>query len=171
MMTIKHLIPFCCAALLFPAIGWSQTTRPATQPSPDQLLNRLLTPDKNTPQPLPPAPGGAVDKTSNGGAVAPGAPAQTVLREGTYLVDRTGRIRQTTDGQTEFLFDADGKAMRDPPVILLPNLMLMSIQTAAANSSRDLHFRITGFVTEYRGRNYLLLDKVVVVPEVVQPLK
>jgi hypothetical protein len=170
MMTMKHLICFS-AALLFSAVGWSQTTRPATQPSPDQLLNQLLTPDQSAARPLATAAGGATDKSSGGGAVAPTAQPLTVIREGTYIVDRTGRVKHTSDGQIEFLFDADGKTLRDPPVILLPNLMLMSIQTAAANSTRDLHFRITGMVTEYQGRNYVLLDKVVVVPEVVQPLK
>jgi hypothetical protein len=33
-----------------------------------------------------------------------------------------------------------------------------------------LHFRITGMVTEYKGRNYVLLDKVVVVPDSTQTL-
>jgi hypothetical protein len=170
MMTLKPAIAFA-ATIAISTVGWSQTTRPATQPSPDQLLDSMLTPDKNVAKPLTEAAGGGIDKSSGTGAVAPHAPDVNVLREGTYIVDRTGRIKHTSDGQTEFIFDADGKAMRDPPVILLPNLMLMSIQTAAANSTRDLHFRITGMVTEYQNRNYVLLDKVVVVPDVVQPLK
>jgi hypothetical protein len=39
------------------------------------------------------------------------------------------------------------------------------METAVNASSRDLQFRITGMVTEYRGRNYVLLEKVVVVPD------
>jgi hypothetical protein len=49
--------------------------------------------------------------------------------------------------------------MQDPPVVILPNLSLMKMETATAGMSRDLRFRITGEVTEYRGRNYVLLRK------------
>jgi hypothetical protein len=108
----------------------------------------------------------AVDRTTGGGAVAPGAQPMTVLREGTFLIDRVGRLTRSADGHVaEFAFESDGKALRDPPVILLPNLKLMAMETAARASSRDLRFRITGMVTEYNGRNYVLLEKVVVVPE------
>ncbi|MGH7214409.1 MAG: hypothetical protein ACREIT_06570, partial [Tepidisphaeraceae bacterium] len=92
-----------------------------------------------------------------------------VMREGTFLVDRTGRLTRSADGQQmEFTFDADGKSLRDPPVIILPNLKLMAMEDAVSGSSRDLRFRITGVVTEYRGRNYVMLEKVVVVPDVTQ---
>ena len=48
-------------------------------------------------------------------------------------------------------------------MLLLPNLKLMLMQDQRNNASRDVKFRVTGMVTEYMGRNYLLLDKVVVV--------
>src|SRR5687768_305328 len=96
------------------AIAHGQTTQPAKPMSPDQMLSRMLKPATEPGQPLPPptAPP-AVDKTSGRGAVAPTAPAVTVLREGTYLVDRTGRLARSADGQQmEFVFDSDGKAMK-----------------------------------------------------------
>ena len=55
-----------------------------------------------------------------------------------------------------------------PPVTVLPNLKLMAMETAVSNSSRDLRFRISGMVTEYNGKNFVLLDKAVVVPDVDQ---
>ena len=58
--------------------------------------------------------------------------------------------------------------VHDPPVIILPNLKLMQMESAVGGSNRDLRFRITGMVTEYRSRNYILLEKVVVVPDVTQ---
>jgi hypothetical protein len=58
--------------------------------------------------------------------------------------------------------------MQDPPVVILPNLKLMGMEQAVKNSSRDLKFSITGMVTEYNGRNYVLLEKVVVVPDAQQ---
>jgi hypothetical protein len=112
------------------------------------------------------------DATSGKGAVKPGAPAVTVLREGTYLVDRVGRLTRSADGATaEFSFESDGAALQDPPVVIIPNLKLMAMEDAANAINRDLRFRVTGMVTEYRGRNYVLLEKVVVVPDVTQQLR
>jgi hypothetical protein len=56
--------------------------------------------------------------------------------------------------------------MQDPPVIVLPNLKLMQMEQALKGTNRDLRFRITGMVTEYNGRNYILIEKAVVPPEV-----
>jgi hypothetical protein len=110
-----------------------------------------------------------VDSTSGAAAIAPGAQQLTVLREGTFLVDRTGRLTRGSDGQScEFTFEADARSMKDPPVVILPNLKLMAMEQAVKSSNRDLRFRITGMVTEYNGRNYVLLEKVVVVPETTQ---
>jgi hypothetical protein len=157
----------------------AQTTQPATRPSSallpaDQMLNQMLKPSAvGSPagaQPLLPVQNPpVVDATSGPGAVAPGAQPITVLREGTFLVDRTGRLTRAGEGQQwEFTFEADGRAMQDPPVVILPNLKLMAMEQAAKSANRDLRFRITGMVTEYNGRNYVLLEKVVVVPEVTQ---
>lgn len=167
-----------CGAL-FAASGLllAQTTRPsrqapttqpaATQPSADQVMDQMLAPAGRQPAAAPQLPTGVtVDKSSAKGAVAPKAPAVLVLREGTFMVDRVGRMARTPDGsQYEFIFEADGKTLKDPPVILLPNLKLMSMEAAVNGGTRDYKFRVTGMVTEYKGRNYLLLEKVVVIPD------
>jgi hypothetical protein len=41
----------------------------------------------------------------------------------------------------------------------------MTMEDAVKSTNRDLRFRVTGMLTEYRGRNYLLLEKVLVPPE------
>lgn len=150
----------------------AQTTQPATQPDTQATdhasseLDRLLRPDAAPSTVLQPAAQGQQDRTTGIHAVAPGAPVLNVMREGTLVVDRVGRIQRSADGQQmEFVFDADGKAMQDPPVILLPNLKLMAIENELSRSDHALRLRISGSVTEYRGRNYILLDKVVVVPD------
>jgi len=156
------------------AAGTTLAGPPATQPSKpipaDQMLSRMLRPADEPAKPVAaPSQPAAIDKSTGTGAVAPGAPALTVMREGSYLVDRVGRMNRTADGQQEeFTFDSDGKAMKDPPVVLLPNLKLMAMEQAVKGSSRDLRFRITGVVTEYNGRNYVLLEKVVVVTDAGQ---
>jgi hypothetical protein len=150
----------------------SPTTKPAKELSAEEMLSQMLkAPEKTGSRPLAPLPevkGGVPDKTSGKGAVAPSAPVVSVLREGTFLVDRLGRLSRSADGsRAEFAFESDGTALQDPPVVIIPNLKLMQMEDAAANSIRDLRFRVSGMVTEYRGRNHILLEKVVVVPEVL----
>jgi hypothetical protein len=162
--------------LIISTFALAQATQPTTRPSErvlpaDQMLNQMLRPNTGPVvrplQPLTQAP--AIDATSGGGAVAPGAPSMQVLREGTFIVDRTGRLSRGADGQNwELTFESDGRAMRDPPLVVLPNLKLMAMEDAIKAQSRDLRFRVTGMVTEYGGRNYILLEKVVVVPDAVQ---
>ncbi len=162
------------------SIASAQTTKPVTEPSTktpkpttdapsaDQLLNSMLKPPTNTGRVLQPLPDTSKTDTGTGKAVAPNAPPAKLLREGSYIVDRTGRLTKTADGQFQFALEADGKAMQDPPLIILPNLNLAAMESAVSGASRDLRFRITGAVTEYKGHNYILLEKVVVPPDQAQ---
>jgi hypothetical protein len=153
------------------------TTQPTTRPddprslSADQLLGQMLRPAPGgQPKPLQPiVDQPALDRTSGPGAVKPNAPAVATLREGTYMPERVGRLAKTPDGtQAEFVFETDGHALKDPPLIILPNLKLMMMENMVTGAGRDLRFRVSGVITEYRGRNYILLEKVFVVPEVTQ---
>jgi hypothetical protein len=170
-ITVTLAISLVGITTLAPTLwGQSPATRPsdatttvAPSESAGSLLDRMLPPGAPTARPV--APATAATPTTRPG-VAPGTPAHSVLREGTLLVDRTGRLARSADGSNiEFVFDSDGTALKDPPVIILPNLKLLAMEQAVAGVNRDLRFRITGMVTEYRGRNYVLLDKVVVVPD------
>ena len=174
---MSRIILILGGLILSAALLWADpATQPATQPDgtsadrADREMDRLLRPGASAPKPLQPVPDvPTTDKSSGPAAVAPGAPTVNVLREGTLIVDRVGHLTRSADGQQmEFTFDSDGKAMKDPPLILLPNLKLMAIENELSRSSRDLKFKISGVVTEYRGRNYILLDKVVIVPEANQ---
>jgi hypothetical protein len=174
-MMLATVVFFGAYAVGDKAPATAPTTAPSTQPSDrnltaEQMFSKMLRPNPTVARPLQPTSDGpAPDKTSGVGAVAPGAPTLNVLREGTYLVDRVGRLNRTSDGtQAEFTFDSDGKTLKDPPVLILPNLKLMAMENAISSANRDLRFRITGMVTEYRGRNYVLLEKVVVVPDAAQ---
>ena len=163
-------------------------TAPATtRPSADAVLDRLLGPSDSiarpiAPQPRPgPAASGAdaaptvssgvspglspgVSPGLSSGIGAAGASTGTIQREGTFVVDRMGRLSRSADGRTwEFAFESDGVALSDPPVVLIPNLKLMSMEDAISAANQDLRFRVTGMLTEYRGRNHLMLEKVVVV--------
>jgi hypothetical protein len=50
-------------------------------------------------------------------------------------------------------------------MLILPTLALMQMENASQNN-RDRKFRVTGMVTEYRGRNCILMDKAVPVADV-----
>ncbi len=133
-------------------------------------MDHLLTSPSSSERPLVSGGGGpGVDISSGKAAVAPGAPTLTLVREGTHLINRSGRLNHSPDGQQAiFTFDADGKTMADPPMIIVPNLKLQSMEAAVTNKSADIHFRVSGTVTEYKGRNYILLDKAVVMADVEQ---
>ena len=109
---------------------------------------------------------GQQDRTTGNGdrAVSPNTQAQRLVPEGTFVVDRPGRVTEGVGGNLEFVFDADGQTTAgagDPPMVLVPNLNLQAMERAWT-ADKDRRFRITGRVTEYRGRNHLQLDKVIV---------
>jgi len=176
--------------------GWSASTtqpakktpavkKPAGAPAkapanqdPEGTLKTLLTPRPDEPplQPLPEFP----KENAASATVAPtpsssagGMPPVTgvLLREDTFIYNRVGTVEKTPDGlQQQFIFDSDGAAMKDPPMILLPNQNLMLMETGIKKASGHLKFRVTGVVTEYGSRNYLLVKKFVVLGE-NNPLK
>jgi hypothetical protein len=155
--------------LLLCVLTWSvlaQATRPAGG-SADEVLGRLLQPPR--PVPLQPVPDSPRTDTASARTVAPGGEQLNLIREGTYLVDRVGRLTRTADGRYELTLEADGQAMQDPPLLILPNLKLEGMEKQIQGTGRDLRFRVTGLITEYNGRNHILLDKFVVVPDQIPP--
>jgi hypothetical protein len=165
------LFALACVASTFGDVPATQPATPATKPADmpaDQLLQQMLRP-ANGPalQPLQPILDPPVMDQTTGKMVVPdAAQPQTLRREGDYIRDRLGRLTKSADGtQEEFTFESDGRTMQDPPIIILPNLKLMAMENAVNSSNRDMRFRITGPVTEYKGRNYILLEKVSVVQD------
>jgi hypothetical protein len=152
------------------AAAMTPTSRPASTTMPaDQLLQQMLRP-AGTPaaRPLTPVENLPTFNQTAGRVMPPAPPSPTLIREGDYIRDRVGRLNRTVDGQFEFVFDSDGQALQDPPVLILPNLKLMQMESAVTSGNRDLKFRITGQVTEYKGHNYILIDKAVVPPDPTQ---
>jgi hypothetical protein len=156
-----------------PAAPPAPTTRPGDR-SAEEMLRQMLQPQGEGARPLRPAPEAApaVDATSGDAAVAPFATPQAVLREGTLLLDRVGRLTRAQDGGGfELTLDSDGRALADAPLRLLANRSLMQLEDRVQSSYRDLRLRVSGEVTEYRGRNYLLLQRWSAVPDVAEPLR
>ncbi len=142
--------------------NWTQIARGPV--SPDQMLSEMLSADDRPSGSVPQTPAPQTDLSSGPGALPPAAPMVTVLPERSQIFDRVCRLSRNADGtQDQLTLESDGTALQDPPLIVLPNLKLAALESAAAN--RDARFRVTGMITEYRGRNYILLQKVVVMAD------
>lgn len=95
--------------------------------------------------------------------VGPTEPKTTLLMEGTLIYKRVGRLsKEAKSGQFLFTFDADGKDMRDPPMLVLPSKTLGAMESLSENGARPVRFQVTGEVTEYKGKNFLLVHAVLV---------
>jgi hypothetical protein len=130
----------------------------------DQMLKQMLSAEQPSNTPPAETAGPAQDSTSGSGALPPNAPSLTVLPEQSQIFDRVCRLGPTADGLHEQItFDADGDSLHDPPMVVLPNLKLVDLEKAAGDHT--VRLRVTGTVTEYRGRNYILLQKVVVMAD------
>jgi len=85
---------------------------------------------------------------------------ENLVRDGERIINRRGRLRKDERGAWIFVFEADASGLADPPMTLLPCLMLEDLvekqQAAARLSGTRQPLLITGLVTQYHGRNYLL---------------
>ena len=149
------------------------TTNPARQ-SAEEMLSQMLRPASQSARPLAPVPdggGGITDRSTGASAVAPGAPQLNVLPEGSNIFDRIGRLSRTQSGAWELTLDSDGKPLKDPPLLVLPNKTLAQMEHALSNNDADLRFRVSGEITEYNGRNYVLIQRAPVIQRLSEPLR
>jgi ABC-type transport system substrate-binding protein len=91
--------------------------------------------------------------------VATGADGQPLLLEGTFLIERPGRLVREGDVSRFQLYVAgDGESQTPRLLEILPNQLLESLEREAEAGFSE--FIISAEVTRYRGRNYLLLRKI-----------
>ena len=83
-------------------------------------------------------------------------PAAHRLREGTHLNDRLGHFRQ--NGESITFVDEDGRELGG-----LPNLNLERItrMLKSVDEPESVSWSVSGAVTEFAGRNYLLISRAV----------
>jgi len=100
-------------------------------------------------------------------AVAPHAPALIKMGEGELIEQRVGRL--VKDGRTGaeiITFDGDGKKMLDQPMGLIPCKFLAVMEDASDGGSKPVKFKVSGEVTQYRGKNYLYLKSVTIIHDI-----
>jgi hypothetical protein len=139
---------------------------PPRRPSAVEILQELRKKQQARPVIMPSTPGegpGAqVPVETTRQAVSPMRKDRPLRPDGTMVVDRIGRLVRRAKGWY-FFFESEGKVLREPPMQILPNRDLETMEITSANGTRPVKFRISGEVTEYRGANYLLLRKVLIV--------
>ena len=92
-------------------------------------------------------------------AVDPKAKLPLAVREGAWLINRQGRLGKDAKGTLLFVYEADGKDLSEPPLILLPCQKLEQMEQLASKNP-NAKFMVSGEVMVYRGRGYLLMRKV-----------
>ncbi len=143
------------ALFLLTSAAWLMSTAPAAQPpaeTPEQIIK-----DLERARPTTPAP--AVSPPAN----QPQAPADTqattgtkLLREGTFLTARRGRVARGVTGELLFTFDADAQGRSDGPMVLLPCMNLAGMEKILDRAGESVTFTLSGQVFVYKGRNYIL---------------
>jgi len=76
-------------------------------------------------------------------------------------VDRPGRLVREGDWWTLVFESADGR-VPGQQLLLLPSRQLEIMEQTSRGGARSVVFIVSGEVTEFHGRNYLLLRKVLI---------
>ena len=82
-----------------------------------------------------------------------------LIPDGTRLQNRAGTIvRDQRTGAWRFLFETQGSGRRDPSIELLPCLLLQDIENRSMSNDLPTRIHVSGVVSTFRERNYLLLS-------------
>jgi hypothetical protein len=141
-------------------------SQPPADPATEDVLKEMEKQRGNVPPPSP-APAvpaqGTPPTTAPSPTPAPAAPgvrvqtsAGRLLREGTFLVDRRGRLVRSSTSEWMYTFDTDAKGQADPTMVLMPCQKLEAMEKLAERYGESLTFTVTGQVFVYKNRNYLL---------------
>ena len=152
---------FLATSLAVVAEESSDDTAPSSQPAapndPETILNAL---DKLPRSPIIPPKQFSDEAVLPGGSEAEETPYR-LRAQGLPVINRLGRI--VGEGTWwKFIFESDGDPPGEQPVRLLPCRELEWMENASNNGKRAVKFLVSGELTEYHGRNYLLLRKVLV---------
>jgi hypothetical protein len=109
-------------------------------------------------EPIGPASAAAAARVDPLAAPAPAAAAASLIPEGQTLTRRRGRLIRLAAGEWAIAFDTGPQhdTMLDRPLLLLPSLNLQRLQGWAGRFGDAVPLEISGRITQYRGRNYLI---------------
>lgn len=81
------------------------------------------------------------------------------LKEDSMLADRTGFIVENDDGTFDFVLDAIGWNIQKVSFPLLNSIILQKAVAKQYLESDPIRFKVTGILTNFKGTNYMLLQK------------
>ena len=87
-----------------------------------------------------------------------------LLPEGYHLVDRPGRLVKSAQEWT-FVFEERSKGPPEPSITLQRNQQLETMEGISEGGARNVVFVVSGTVQVYHGENYLLVDNVLIRPD------
>lgn len=127
----------------------------ATARVPESLLNQQA----GSVIVLPSEPGEADEDRAqlSGGALARLQPEPQRLPEGYLVARRPARLERQEDGWVVHLAPVE-KLPDVPPLSVLPNRRLEVLESVLGEMKELPRFQVTGRVTEFRGRNYFLIE-------------
>lgn len=151
--------------------------KPANDPPVEDIIKDLQKPANERKTVMPDKP--AATPTTPGAVPAPAAPTANaaparvrtveagkskIVREGTFIVSRKGRLVRATSGDWTFAFDSDTQqqAGNDPTMNILPCEKLMAMERVAEKHGEAVSYTVTGQVFVYHGRNFLMPTNYVV---------
>ncbi|WP_432799841.1 hypothetical protein [Poriferisphaera sp. WC338] len=88
--------------------------------------------------------------------IAPGEEAPPLLVDGTFIVNRRGRLIRSPEGLQIFVFESDARENPERPLILQPCKKLEGMETIVQELGDKVVFTLSGQVFLYRNNNYLL---------------
>ena len=105
------------------------------------------------------APAPAPAPTSDSAVANSAQPIDPSLKpEGAVLISRRGRLVRLAEqgGRLALVFDNDPDSPGPKPFVLHPCQLLERLESVASARGDDTTFRVSGRVTVFEGRNYLL---------------
>lgn len=122
------------------------TTQPTDGGPAGDTVDDILSDLKRRVGPVPRSP-----RTASGGPEALDTTA-----EGTLLLWRRGWMVHESGGAWTFVFEADANGLADPPLVLLPCLLLQRIEAYAERAGREAPLLVSGRIYRFQRRSYLL---------------
>lgn len=167
---LRWIVATACAVTLLgakqdqpPPTGRPTDTQPATRPAgPRTMLRRPAQADilrkliqrGRRPSPIRPQEPGRGAAAAEGSSDAQGQP---LLPDGTFLVERPGRLVYEA-GRPKLIFHAADGVPGKRIMEICPNRLLEAMEREAAAGFGE--FIISAEVTRYKGYNYLILRKI-----------
>lgn len=150
-------------------VGHGQQSAPPTRPAevepeyprPTRVPVDLLTPQKPEAIILPSEPAETVDQIGQapGGLIELQGPVMRVLPDGYAVANRPAVFTQGQPWSAVELDPVEGLPI-SPSLRILPNRQLALLERVSAEGTPGQKIRVTGRVTEFLGKNYLLVEQV-----------